>query len=463
MKKVLVLVLVAVVFALTLSLTGCEPAGLREFNISFVANGEVIATVKESDTENLWPVPQRGGYAFEGWYFDEGVWDEPFHPAPLPFAKAMTEDTSVYAKWSEPLFVVENGDITSVTERGARETKLTFPAEIDGAPITKIANQAFRQNETLTQIVIDGVPEIGSATFSRCKGLTSIEIKDGVKKIGKSAFSSCSKVTAITVPDSVTTIGSSAFYLCNALNKIVIGNGVTTIGESAIRSCVGLKEVVIGTSVKSIGASVLEDAVNLEKVTIPYVGENADGSGATHLGYLFGVADHTEHGDLRVPSTLTTVEVTNTKAVPDYAFHGCKNLTSVKLNDGLERIGNCAFDECEKLARITLPHSVTTGGFSAFAKCTGLTQIALGSGLTDLGQYAFYGCTGLDVVHLPASLTRIGKSAFKGCTALTGVTLINAEGWSAGDAPMDVTSAQNRALMAELLTGEYVTKELTRG
>ena len=50
-----------------------------------------------------------------------------------------------------------------------------------------------------------------------------------VTRIGESAFRYCSGLTSVTLPDSVASIGGSAFLYCYGLTSVTIGNGVTSI------------------------------------------------------------------------------------------------------------------------------------------------------------------------------------------------------------------------------------------
>ena len=61
--------------------------------------------------------------------------------------------------------------------------------------------------------------------------------------------------------------------------------------------------------------------------------------------------------------------------IGDYAFAGCKNLTSVDLPNTVTKISGYAFDNCTGLTSVTIPNSVTSIGKNAFSRCTGLTTI----------------------------------------------------------------------------------------
>ena len=61
--------------------------------------------------------------------------------------------------------------------------------------------------------------------------------------------------------------------------------------------------------------------------------------------------------------------------IGDYAFAGCKNLTSVDLPNTVTKISRSAFYNCSGLTSVTIPNSVTSIGNYAFEYCTGLTTI----------------------------------------------------------------------------------------
>ena len=73
---------------------------------------------------------------------------------------------------------------------------------------------------------------------------------------------------------------------------------------------------------------------------------------------------------------------------------GCvpKDITRVRFNDGLQKIGNKAFHDCKSLKSITLPSTVTEIGIGAFHGCSKLRVVTLNEGLQKIGGVAFYNC-----------------------------------------------------------------------
>lgn len=93
-----------------------------------------------------------------------------------------------------------------------------------------------------------------------------------------------------------------------------------------------------------------------------------------------------DRGDIRrivVQKGVTTIG--------DYAFYGCKNMTSVTLPDTVTQIGKLAFYGCENLNTLTVPDSVLVVEDYAFANATGLQSIVFRGNAPVLGAGIFAG------------------------------------------------------------------------
>ena len=271
--------------------------------------------------------------------------------------------------------------------------------------LTGLGKGAFSGCSGLTSITIpDSVTSIGSYAFYGCSGLTSITIPSSVTSIGGSAFSGCSGLTSVTIGNSVTSIGGSAFSGCSGLTSITIPDSVTSIGDSAFSGCSGLTSVTIPDSMTSIGEYVFYDCDGLVSITIPFVGQKADGSGATHFGYIFGASNYSNNGNY-VPETLKEVIITGGASIDDYAFSGCSGLTSIIIPDSVTSIGESAFSGCSRLTIITIPGGVTSIGDNTFSGCSGLTSVTIGEGVKSIGEDAFDNCSGLTDVYYQGDLS----------------------------------------------------------
>ena len=146
-----------------------------------------------------------------------------------------------------------------------------------------------------------------------------------------------------------------------------------------------------------------------------HYGTNQDGVSVSVMHYVYS-------GDIVIPSTVTyngkTYSVTN---IEDYAFQGCKSITSISIPESVTKIGECAFMSCSSISSISIPKSVTIIEFGAFSGCTSLTSISIPENITNIRKFTFYNCTSLTSISIPKSVTSIGQSAFLKCSSLTSI------------------------------------------
>lgn len=137
--------------------------------------------------------------------------------------------------------------------------------------------------------------------------------------------------------------------------------------------------------------------------------ENTDGT-LSVTGYN-GSADY-----LYVPSEHDGKPV---KSIAKLAFSG-SNITGIKINEGIESIGDDAFLNCANLLSVQLPDSLTTIGKNAFAWCKFKT-IKLPDNIIEIGEDAFK-YSAIEYVVLPKKLAEL-KNSFNYCENLQSITL----------------------------------------
>lgn len=79
-------------------------------------------------------------------------------------------------------------------------------------------------------------------------------------------------------------------------------------------------------------------------------------------------------GELVISGTGPMNDFSTIHPSPWY-FH---NIPSVKIEDGITRIGKCAFCDCRGLTSITVPDGVKEIGRMAFAGCRNLNSVTIG-------------------------------------------------------------------------------------
>lgn len=112
---------------------------------------------------------------------------------------------------------------------------------------------------------------------------------------------------------------------------------------------------------------------------------------------------------------LTNAAFANVKVINNYAFSGCRSLTTISFPQATD-IGLYAFYSCFKLSSAFFPQATSVGS-SAFARCTDLTTASFPK-ITYIGPYAFYSCSQLVNISFP-SASIIGNWAFYGCRSLS--------------------------------------------
>lgn len=138
--------------------------------------------------------------------------------------------------------------------------------------------------------------------------------------------------------------------------------------------------------------------------------------------------------------TIETVETEdgpkgNLLGIGDYAFYGCSGLKAIKLENGLNTIGNGVFEQCVNMETcdLALFSQLSVIGKRAFSNCRRLSKIVIPVNVRAIGDFCFEGCasinqnTGLESIDLCGEgnnvlLSAIGYKAFAGCSKLLSIT-----------------------------------------
>lgn len=331
------------------------------------------------------------------------------------------------------------------------------PTELCYAPVSKkgeveipssvnfIWENAFNSNTAITEVkfkdnkldqvpnpegsgMVPGTLEIASRAFYNCTGLNKVTLPDGVTKIASETFSGCTNLKEVVIPKTVTVLEQGAFTKCSALSTLTFNEGDTPLR---------LEDGASGQGVFQ-GCSALTTLTLPERLT--YIGTYAfSGSGITSI---------------KIPSTVTTLGanafaetklqsveflvnkdgLSDLAVIGDNAFYNVTTLKSVKLAEGLRKIGESAtgsgnigvFRNCP-IEEINFPSTLESIGACAFygdstntEKQLKVTELTLNEGLKELGWSAF-SHTQVVHVHFPASLTTFQQNVFLECKNLESV------------------------------------------
>ena len=258
--------------------------------------------------------------------------------------------------------------------------------------VTGIDQATFKECYELKNVVIgNSVMTIGDEAFAYCGELKSVNIPKYVNYIGNQAFTECYSLTSIDIPNSVTYLGNWVFYCCSSLTNVTIGNSVRSIRVMAFAGCSSLTSITIGKSVSEI----YNDAFSgCNFTSIVVASDNQTYDSRDNCNAII----KTKYNELILGCQNTIIPNTVT-SIGNWAFVGCKKLTSINIPNSVTSIGWGAFSGCKGLMNISIPNSVTFIGIEAFSNCTGLTNINIPNSVNIIDSYAFEGCDNLNEVY----------------------------------------------------------------
>ena len=123
---------------------------------------------------------------------------------------------------------------------------------------------------------------------------------------------------------------------------------------------------------------------------------------------------------IEIPATLGGKQVT---VIGDYVLNGLKNVTEIKLPEGVTTLKIGCFSGCDKLVTVNIPSTVTTIEASVFSYNDSLKKVEIPDSVTEFGDHVFNICFELEEVKLSAGMTEIPPSTFEDCYRLQKVEI----------------------------------------
>lgn len=304
-----------------------------------------------------------------------------------------------------------NEGLTKIGERAFGDDRalksVAFPSSL-----RSIEYNGF-YNTGLTEVVVPDNVELGGRVFLDCKSLTKAKLPNSVTGIPEYMFSGCTALQTVEVSDNLTEIGSAAFQSCQKLD-FEIPATVTKIGTSAFQGCVSLRKMTIPAAVTELPQSIFQGCSNLESVTmsdkVVSFGYQVFRS-CTKLKEIkflenesVALSDASEASDgvVFTPSALRTIG--------NYAFANCTSIKELRLNEGLQQIGQSALSGNAQLTDIDLPSTLTSLGNNCFEGC-GFSQIVIPASVESFGTYLAKNCNNNDVTFYICAATPVTCSS----------------------------------------------------
>lgn len=247
---------------------------------------------------------------------------------------------------------------------------------------------------------------IGMWVFKDCTNLKNVALPDNIKEIPAGLFYGCTNLTEVSLPQSVTLIDGFAFSHCG-LKAVYIPSSVKKVGADSFR---GISEVTGCEGLEIIGAYAFSG--NLTEFPFPStlktIGEQAFAhnqfthielpEGLTSIGNAAFVPYERPDADPSVMqnweigsrnNTIESVVIPSTVTYwGNYAFSGCNNLKSVKVNNAKVAIRS-DFNTCPRLESLDLGDSITSLGGLNY--CPRLTELAVPGSINGFNPNSFEG------------------------------------------------------------------------
>lgn len=172
---------------------------------------------------------------------------------------------------------VDNGSEVMIRSYNGSKTNIVIPSVINGLPVTRIAESAFRENDVITSVVIpDSVTEIGEYAFYSCESLVKVVLSKNVKEIKTWTFGSNDALTSINL-DNVEIFGGCAFAFDDSLSGVITFHAENLIiGRSAFYEA----DAITGIKIYANTVWIDDEAFkNLDSLRFVYVSNNAEFAG----------------------------------------------------------------------------------------------------------------------------------------------------------------------------------------
>lgn len=262
----------------------------------------------------------------------------------------------------------------TITKYTGTESTVILPSTINSWPVTKIGEDALKDNTTITSVTIPAsVTEIGANAFAGCTNLTSVTYGGDWSNL---TIQSGNPAVEDAAKDAANEQLFDFEFILN--NTAVVVNNYKCKGTAA--------DVTIPSRYKGKPVTAINNAA-------------FPNSAVTSV---------------TIPDSITSI--------PDAAFANCSQLTNISIPNSVTYIGYSAFSSCTSLKSIALPSSLSSISEALFFGCSQLTTIHIPDSVSLIRPYAFYNCENLETIRIPVSVTSIGDYAFDGCPSSMTVT-----------------------------------------
>ena len=117
--------------------------------------------------------------------------------------------------------------------------------------------------------------------------------------------------------------------------------------------------------------------------------------------YVEGWSNEQILGDIEIPAQVTANGIAfSIKRIGDSALAYSRNVTSIKLNEGIEHIDGSAFRAMAKIVELVIPNTVEEASVALIMECNSLETLVLGANIKKVQSYAFDTASLLSIISL---------------------------------------------------------------
>lgn len=288
-----------------------------------------------------------------------------------------------------------NGKVTCTVDRINLDAdypeNFRIPQKINGYPVTRIADGAFKGAKKLKSVDLSSIESIGAEAFDGCENLEKFSFSDNVHEIGTNAFRS-TKYIANLPQDELTIIGDILLYA-------------------------GPNYFEPNTIVLADHDSEIPAKYQSNSYIVKYFSDFSDNEVSIWPDGAFYDNDNLIY--FQVPSYVNSMTVS--------LFENCDNLEGVDFSlTSFDFVSKKALFNCTSLVDVKLPQTINSIGESAFYNTKISTPIGLDLA-SEIGESAYKKCTYITDVTYPAHLTSIPKYLFSDCSNLVSFEFANPE------------------------------------
>lgn len=291
--------------------------------------------------------------------------------------------------------------------------------------ITYMGERVFQGCTSMTEAIIKPwIYDLPASTFEGCTSLDApsgspLKVGGLVKTIGASAFKDCTSLTSVACENAITSVGDNAFDGDVKLSYFAVptdSTGTITLGDEAFKGCEKLADIELPVPTITVGTDTFDGAFD-DEVTVKapksFLSNLPNTSSYTYIypAFVDTMASAEWQNDTKLLGAVVCDAITS---IPENAFRGCTNCTSVTLPDTVTSLGHDAFRQSGITSFVTPPLITGTLVYNMFYQCTALESVDFGNA-TILGADIFAGCTALTELFNEDKLTSIQARAFSDC------------------------------------------------